>query len=312
MKKFTLFFFILFIIQQNGFSQNDDYVPMFGEKSAGWFQYVDFSEVSGITTLKSYTDGDTVVNNQTYIGLTADWYIMDEDSSYTSRIGFYREDVEARKVYSLNRSTDPNPEKLVYDFSISPGDTVQVSVNVSLLMDSINHTITICDETIETDLRVFHLTNLATEKPVIWVEGIGSIAGLHANHYSIDCDKMDEGLVCKMTDDEIIYHYNGFEGFEDCPFDIASSSQKLPEPLELKLYPNPVHNSLRISGDANNIGNARYRIYNVTGQEMKRGYLDYSSETTIDVSTFRSGAYIIEIYNQEKHLLTNKKFIISN
>src|SRR5690625_7548605 len=67
----------------------------------------------------------------------------------------------------------------------------------SSYLDSINHTITICDETIETDLRVFHLTNLATEKPVIWVEGIGSIAGLHANHYSIDCDKMDEGLVCK-------------------------------------------------------------------------------------------------------------------
>src|SRR5690625_6497687 len=104
----------------------------------------------------------------------------------------------------------------------------------SSYLDSINHTITICDETIETDLRVFHLTNLATEKPVIWVEGIGSIAGLHANHYSIDCDKMDEGLVCKMTDDEIIYHYNGFEEFDDCQFDIASSSQKIPEPLELK------------------------------------------------------------------------------
>src|SRR5690625_2156742 len=145
MNKFTLFFFILFIVHQNGFSQNDDYVPMFGEKSAGWFQYVDFSEVSGITTLKSYTDGDTVVNNQTYIGLTADWYIMDEDSSYTSRIGFYREDVEARKVYLLNRSTDPNPVKLVYYFSMFPDDTVQLSVDVLLLLESINHTITIFD-----------------------------------------------------------------------------------------------------------------------------------------------------------------------
>src|SRR5699024_9558601 len=106
----------------------------------------------------------------TYIRLMSDWYILDDDSSYTTVIGFYREDIEARKVYSLNSHTDPNPEKLVYDFSKSPGDTIQLSVNVSLVLDSISHNFDICGQTIETDLRVFHLTNLSSDEPVIWIE----------------------------------------------------------------------------------------------------------------------------------------------
>src|SRR5699024_8509345 len=128
-----------------------------------------------------------------------------------------------------------------YDFSKSPGDTIQLSVNVSLVLDSISHNFDICGRTIETDLRVFHLTTLSSDEPVIWIEGIGSIAGLQANHYGMECDKMDEGLICKMTDDEIVYHYSGFEGYEDCPFDVASSSQKSPEPLSLRLFRSEEH-----------------------------------------------------------------------
>lgn len=312
MKNFTLLFLIIFLFGQKGISQNDDYAPMLGKNSAGWYQYVDMKEISGITTLKTYMDGDTTVNNTTYIRLMSDWYIKDDDASTTTLIGYYREDVEARKVYALNSPSDANQERLVYDFSISPDDTLRLGANTVLVLDSITQDFIVCGEEMSSDFRVFHLTNLNSEEHVIWIEGIGSIAGLQANFYGMDCEKMDEGLVCKMTDDEIVYHYNNFEGFEDCPFDVASSSQKSPEPLSLRLYPNPVHNTLRVTGEPSELGNARYRIYNLTGQEMRRGYLDYSSETSIDVSSFRSGAYIMEIYNQEKHLLANKKFIISN
>lgn len=311
MNRFFLLLLTFIISAGYGYAQDGDYIPLLGKHKAGWYQYVDLPEVSGVTTFTVYTEGDTTVNGKTYLRFMNDWYIADDDSSYTQRLGYYREDVSERKVYSLNSSTSTEVEKVVYDFSKDEGDTIHVGVNGRLLVEEISNELNICGESIELGARVFYLTNLNSDEEVIWIEGIGSIAGFNANDYSINCNNPMEVLICKMSDDEILYHYSGVEGYNDCPFEVGSSSQKTPEALSLKLYPNPVHSTLRISGNPAEIGNASYRIFNLTGQEMKRGVLDYSSEAQIDVSALRSGAYIMEIYNKEKNMMSNKKFIIA-
>lgn len=312
MNKFTFLLFLAF-----GFTlhaQEAEYTPMFGEQYTGWYQYADLSEAGGKTTLKMYVDGDTTVAGQTYYKLVNDWYYASEDSTYTQMIGFFREDVTERKVYSLNSPTAIENETIYYDFSKDVGDTLRLGSDggTILVVDSITNSVNLCDGTIEVNSRVFYLSNVNDEEAaIIWVEGVGSIAGLQAYYYGVDCDSLDEAMICKVTDNEIIYHFGGIEGFEECAFEVETSNQQLPEELSLRIYPNPVQTDLRISGDPSELGNARYRIFSMTGKMLKTGYLDYNRETSLDVSTLQSGAYFIEIYNASKNLLTNKKFVVA-
>lgn len=315
MNKFTLLFFLFTILGFTVNAQDSTYVPMFGEQATGWYQYIDLGEAGGKTTLKIYADGDTTANGLTYVRLMNDWYFASEDTTYTQLIGFFREDEEERKVYSLNSATSITPETVYYDFSKGEGDTLYLGSEGStlLLIDSINTTAIVCGDTIENGNRVFHLTNVSVEEPesVTWIEGVGSIAGMQAYHYGINCELLDEALVCKITDDNIDYHFSQIPGFEECKLEVETSNQQRPEELTLRVYPNPAHSVLRISGDPTELGNARYRIFNLTGKLLKTGYLDYNRETTLDVSTMKSGAYIVEIYNAEKNLLANKKFVVA-
>lgn len=313
MNKFTRLFLLFSVMAFSLNAQDSTYVPMFGEQSTVWYQYVDLGEAGGKTTLKIYTDGDTTVNGVTYYRLTNDWYYASEDTTYTQLIGHFREDIEEQKIYSLNSASSINPETVYYDFSKDIGDTLRLGSEGStvLVVDTINTTAIVCGDTIETGSRVFHLRNVSDDSPATWIEGVGAITGLQAYYYDFDCGSLDEALVCKATNDEVVYHFNQIEGFEECNVDIGTSNHQKPLELALRIYPNPVASELRISGDPSELGNARYRIFNLTGKLMKTGYLDYNQETTLNVSGLNNGAYIVEIYNANKNLLTNKKFIVA-
>lgn len=311
MNKVTLLIILLSSMGTALTAQDGAYVPMFGEKASGWYQYFDLGEAGGMTTLEIYADGDTTVSGQTYVRLMNDWYYASDDTTYTSVIGFFREDTTERKVYSLNSPTSIEPENVYYDFSKEAGDTLQIGVNTSLVLDSITTTAIVCGDTVKTGNRVFYFHNTGDDSPVTWVEGVGSVSGLQANYYNFDCESLDEGLICKMTDDEIVYHVEFYEGFTECPFEVGSSNHQKPEELTLRLYPNPAHSTLRIAGNPAELGNARYRIFNLTGKMLKSGFLDYSRETALEISALQGGAYILEIYNADKNLLTNKKFVVS-
>ncbi len=311
MNKVTLLFILFSALGATLTAQDAPYAPMFGAKSSGWYQFIDLGEAGGKTTLKIYSDGDTTANGQTYIRLMNDWYRASEDTTYTQIIGFFREDISARKVYGLNSASSIDPENIYYDFSKKAGDTLKIGVNTTLLLDSINNTAIVCGDAVVTENRVFHFTNINDGTPVTWIEGVGAISGLQGNYYDFDCKTLDEGLICKMTDDNIVYHFNKIEGFEDCPFEVGSSNHQKPQEMALRLYPNPAHSVLRISGDPTELGNARYRIFNLTGKMIKTGFLDYSNETTVDISNLQGGAYIVEISNEKKNLRTNKKFVVA-
>jgi len=311
MNKVTLLIILFSALGATLTAQDGAYVPMFGTKSSGWYQFIDLGEAGGKTTLKIYSDGDTTINGQTYIRLMNDWFYASEDTTYTQIIGFFREDTAKRKVYGLNSPSSIDPENVYYDFSKKAGDTLKIGVNTTLLLDSINTTAIVCGDTVATESRVFHFTNLNEDIPVTWIEGVGAISGLQGNYYDFNCQTLDEGLICKMTDDDIVYHFNKIDGFEECPFEVGSSNQLKPQEMTLQLYPNPAHSILRISGDPGELGNARYRIFSLTGKMMKTGFLDYSRETTLDISNLQGGAYIVEIFNASKNLLTNKKFVVA-
>ena len=83
------------------------------------------------------------------------------------------------------------------------------------------------------------------------------------------------------------------------------------EAVDFRIFPNPAHNTLHISWQAESNGPATVTIYNQLGQAMgneiplKATALD--NEFTIDVSSFKSGIYFLQMMVDGK--MVTKRFV---
>ncbi|WKW46320.1 S8 family peptidase [Myroides sp. JBRI-B21084] len=77
----------------------------------------------------------------------------------------------------------------------------------------------------------------------------------------------------------------------------------------LTIYPNPVDTNLTISGDLASIGAANVQIFDLAGKKVKDLNLEFtnSNNTSIDVSSLNSGAYILSI--EKNNAKQSYKFI---
>lgn len=64
----------------------------------------------------------------------------------------------------------------------------------------------------------------------------------------------------------------------------------------LSIYPNPTNSVLNIAGDLEILANASYKVFDVSGKEVKSQDLKFSSnQTAIDVSSLQEGVYVLVI-----------------
>ena len=76
----------------------------------------------------------------------------------------------------------------------------------------------------------------------------------------------------------------------------------------LKIYPNPASSILNISGNLEVLENADMKIFDVTGKEIVKSFLNgHSNNASIDVSFLKEGVYIISIKKDRAY--KNYKFI---
>ena len=170
----------------SAWGQEQEYRPMLGEFGK-WHEYFTPWPTSCNATLR--IDGDSIVNGVSYKKIIADpgcGAILDPGT-----IRLLREDTLEKKVYELKPWPPNTPECLIYDFSLMPGDTFYWGNNGEniLLLDSITNHIRnpfFCNGnnmptlTIENP-RVFYFDG-GGAFATIWVEGIGSLAGLLYNY----------------------------------------------------------------------------------------------------------------------------------
>lgn len=128
-----------------------------------------------------YTDGDTLVNGQTYKILDGYHYI--------SRSFWIREDTSQKKIYLKTVFDAPNEETLLYDFNLEPGDEVHMFNPISpfpadgglFVVDSIE----LKPTTANNESRFYYFSpHIDNEENFgvfpIWVEGLGSLALINA------------------------------------------------------------------------------------------------------------------------------------
>ncbi len=270
------------------------------DKNKTWYNHIHYYMSMSVNTEVIGFGADTAISDTTYAKvLRATGGVEIPFLPY----GFLREK-EGRIFYKLD--TD-SPERLIYDFTITEGDTVIVYglvewsdngfVEIEFRCDSIRSR-----EFNSISRRVYHLSptlqpDANTES---WIEGIGSLSGiLHNYDGRVGGDTYI--LSCVYHNDNMLF--NKYES-GDCIRlalrinDITSNS--------LKVYPNPFNNELHI--DNVPVGqNLNMRINNSLGQLIVDTELHEGNNLISYPGS--SGLYIAIIKNDNGIILWKEKII---
>jgi hypothetical protein len=295
-------------------SQN--FIPIVDEKKS-WncaWELPDWQE--------SYTirfEEDTIINGVDYTKIIRDMHFY----STVEIIGYIREDSSGR-IYSMNTSFD---EGLLYDFSANQGDTILMR---NTMMDSWDYgcpffaELTIVVDTIYTIVtqdsvtrRVFTVRRTTDILQEIWIEGIGSLAGViksGANLYDeLSCPSIVWNyLMCYFEDDSLVY-YHTFLGEHDCRhYYNINVEEESKNTSQIKTMPNPVTGSFFRIVSLEPLKGEIY-LYNSLGILVYREIVN-SSEKNIKVptSSLPPGVYFLKIIDKNRIIIYVDKIIANN
>ena len=299
MKKLLLLFFILcYVIQTK--AQTNVYHP-FPDSNAMWCDTTCGSCSYTIT-------GDTIVNSNTYHKLHQSCVYYQWSASgiceYPSvaagatayiSIGYagaIRQDTAQRKVFFLlpNSTTDT----LLYDFSLTVGDTIRAYVLNYHVIDTIDSTL------IGTQYRkTWRTPNYQGGPDWKIIEGIGSTLGL-LNNYFPPNRKLPK-LYCFSQNNQTFYPY--YSANSVCAEVTAIPKFKTQNPT-FQIYPNPAQNNFTI--EFSNNDKQIINVYDINGKQVLSQTIN--GTTNIDASNLNAGVYNISIINS--HGVTNKRLVI--
>lgn len=77
--------------------------------------------------------------------------------------------------------------------------------------------------------------------------------------------------------------------------------------FDIVIYPNPISSALNVSA-SNNLEKAKFKIYNILGQEIKLHIVNlFENSNSVDVSSLQKGIYYLSIEMDSN--IISKKFI---
>ena len=158
-------------------SQTDDSIV---DLSKVWYTHIYIYCCWQVDTEVIGLSQDTTINDTNYNKVLRSTGGNINPSQY---YGFIREDSLHRIYY---KTTATNPERLIYDFSITEKDTITAYGLMKKENDEFSKCQYICDsisirEYHGVQRRVFYLTELKGLVPEYWIEGLGSSSGLLHN-----------------------------------------------------------------------------------------------------------------------------------
>lgn len=278
MKKHLLLLLLVFTIV-GAHLHSQEYTPMLVDSSY-WYQ---ISPGEGLETdVYKLINEDTLLNDKTYKILFRSSCLF---GSINRSVIFLREDTAAKKVFSVEPYTDIVEEKLLYDFSLLPGDTFVYDGYEPLILEEISDTLFI-----DQACKTYYFNNGA-----IWVEGIGSLGELLFPtiipawyFFYISC-YYRSGILTYQSEEAIRFGtcciFTGIENLKSSPG-------------IKKIYPLPFEDKLTIELQDNISGNMELSLFDITGKkvlEYKGKILPGNKNIALqDLSHLRTGIYLIK------------------
>lgn len=228
---------------------------------------------------------DSIISDTIYSKLISTRYLSYDTTDFFT--GLLREDTSEQKIYFRKPS---DIERLIYDFSLSKGDTLKNFryhdcgvCSKYAVVDSVD-TITDLKGTVRQRFFIRDYYGIDT-----WIEGIGSTNGL-VDIQHIDDTPNIEGLVCFWHSDKLTFEKED-NHFGCYYFSNITSIGEIYNNEKISVYPNPTNSLIQINST---IEIKNIKIFNMTG------HIIYSTNPcsvnySLNLSEFGSGPYILVI-----------------
>lgn len=246
------------------------------------------------STAKYNLDGDSLINGEVYQKLV---YTTDSVGGTSSLYALLKEDTMSQRVYGI--IPGDSIDKLLYDFSLQKGDTVELNPFASVeyphtyfngayrvVIDSVD-SVWIGNEL----RRRLIVSNIWVDNhKEFWIEGIGSERGLlGAGTAGQDfSDGPYPTLLCFENDGVLLYQ----DSYHQSCFLEYTSVNDINFSSPIDIYPNPVKDHLTIENEFQ--GKVRYKLVSVAGRLVKQGLI---TENTLDLTNLESGMYFLRLYS---------------
>ena len=247
-----------------------------------WIEYLfDTRDQSIQSKNQQFLQGDTLLNELTYKKLFIgdhNYYgcIRENENKFYAELVFY----EPQELGEI----------LLYDFSVSVGDTIISNTTEGILSHS----------PIITEIDTIELENNEKRKLFflnggedIWIEGIGSIYGLLFPAFSYVTNYTTTHLVC-FKQNEVVYYRDDALCLNDC-CSLSTNIQPIRnQKMNVRCYPNPTSGKVIIKLP-DGIDNKALILTDITGKKKweKKKFSDNSFE--LDLSYFDNGIYTLTI-----------------
>lgn len=161
-------------------------------------------------------------------------------ATYTpvSDVIYLHDDTSARKIFSIDTNT--NVTKVLYDFTLQPGDSMNYLLpNETLYVDSVHYHLV---NGINRKHVYLHSNQLVFPNPVVWIEGIGSTFNLTVSTMSQLIEEIHT-LQCQEFDG-----YENFGNTASCANFVTAVSD-FSTSNKIRVYPIPCQDRLYIASE---------------------------------------------------------------
>lgn len=300
-QSFYLKIALFFLFKHTLWGQTTSYQPMLATNNT-WHVLRQLLPTEPIKTQYYLTTGDTLLAGKNYKKIAIDYLGLRQE------IGGLREETATKKIYFRDFPT--NTEFVMYDFSLSVGNQFEAKeydinsglccISKFIRLDSIKSL------PLNTLNRVYYFSQQGTSNKVVWVEGVGSLAGIMYAGSAPIVNTVGE-LNCAQKNTLFTYRSNYyFNNGNQCTLLIGND--KVSETAyQVELFPNPLHTAImHIQTDAPDITTAE--LYSVLGEKIKTYHLD-SQYTDLNMATLPAGIYYVRLYDSQYTTLFVKKIL---
>ncbi len=257
----------------------------------------------GCITDVYYTDGDTIVDGNSYKILDGFHYI--------SRTFLLREDIAQRKVYLNLVQSGSSDEYLLYDFSLNVGDSIDIKNPISPFpwdggfykIDSIINRPLVDGN----DYRHFYLSptpsNTISTTPAVWVEGAGSLSLINAPGGYPDINAAGH-LSCFFKNGELFY--SNLEAIDSCEPTILSIND------ENNLLDQVIISTLIEKGSAEMLHTEDIQfinIFDLNGRKLDTINNNGQQQLTLNFSGYTPAMYLVVAYTESLQKKTFKVIV---
>lgn len=258
-----------------------------------------YSHQNGDEEYKYYIDGDTLVGTRLYFKIfkTGVLYLDSPFLISHKYMGAIRD--SADKVFYIAK--DENSEELLYDFSLTVGDSIWVKEN------RMKYKIEIAD-TLENGRKKFILYIISVQcgSADTYIEGIGWLGGLlEGNSCSGHPGVRGSYLVCYSEDNQIIYKTERTRCEEelDCNIPTTGNNELFRQwNPEIVLLSDGYLQIITNNGSTNKL---EIEIVDMLGKLKIHKFIEPSE--TIDINGMDKGVYIVQLKNGQK--MTTSRFV---